>query len=149
MALSKRLSNLGNFTDKPVTTGALPTTAPTGATVRLNGMPALPITTPLPSRTVGVTMTLPSGATTASDRAMLSVGIPTGVPDTVQTNDAGLKGTVRSWRMVKVSVLVTDKPAARLPSTTVSLKTWVAAAVLRTVACAALSGGEPFSTVIR
>ena len=147
---NKRLTSLGNFTTRPVTTGALPVTVPTGTTVRLNCKPALLITTPLASRTTGLTVTLPSGATNGSDRVMSIDGDPTtGTPVTVQTSDAGLNATVRSWRIVKVSVLVVVEPAARLPSTTLPLITWVVATALVTLACAVPSAGVPFKTVIR
>ena len=80
-----------------MTTGAVPVTVPTGTAVTLNCKPALLITTPLPSRTTGVTVTLPSGATNGSDSEMSIDGAPsTGTPVTVQTSDAGLNATVRS-----------------------------------------------------
>ena len=46
-------------------------------------------------------------------------------------------------------MLVVLAPAARLPSNTLPLTTWVLATELVTLACAALNAGVPFKTVMR
>ena len=73
----------------------------------------------------------------------------TGVPVTTQVNAGASNGTVRSWRMVMTSALVTVELAARLPRATEPLTMTVAGELLVTLTAAAVSAGVPFCTTTR